>query len=102
VQGRGTEIGCRAHHEYWVPRARPAVLLGGGRGVGCADGSWARCRDDHRHITAQELSDPSVAVVMEGDPALVEGEIKGWRFSGRFARSNIAYRPILFGGCAEV
>ena len=65
-------------------------------------GKVARCSNDHRHITAQELSDPSVVVVMEGDPALVEGEIKGWRLSGRFARSDIAYCPILFGGCAEV
>jgi hypothetical protein len=61
-----------------------------------------RCRDHHRHITAQELSDPPVPIVMEGDPALVEGEIKGWRLSGRFARCDIGYRPILFSRCAEV
>src|SRR5215831_10162917 len=62
----------------------------------------ARCRDDHRHITAQELSDPPVAIVMKGDPALVEGEIKGWGLSGRFGSSDIAYRPILFSRCAEM
>jgi len=61
-----------------------------------------RCRDDHRHITAQELSDPPVAIVMKGDPALVEGEIKGWGLSGRFGSSDIAYRPILFSRCAEM
>ena len=62
----------------------------------------ARCRDDHRHITAQELSDPPVAIVLKGDPALVEGEIKGWGLSGRFGCSDIAYRPILFSRCAEM
>ena len=67
-------------------------------------GVWqkARCRDHHRHITAQDLSDPPVAVVMEGDQALVKGQIKGWRLSGRFARNDIAYRPVLFRRCAEM
>jgi hypothetical protein len=41
-----------------------------------------KSRDHHRHITAPELSDRPVAIVMEGDPALVKGEIKGWRLSG--------------------
>jgi hypothetical protein len=49
----------------------------------------ARCRDDHRHITAQELSDPPLAIVMKGDPALVEGEIKGWGLGGRFGSSDM-------------
>jgi hypothetical protein len=62
----------------------------------------ARCRDDHRHITAQELSDPPVAIAMKGDPTLVEGETKGWALGGRFGRSDIAYRPILFYRCAEM
>ena len=39
---------------------------------------------------------------MEGEPALVEGEIKGWKLGGRFAFSDIAYRPILFGRYAEL
>ena len=56
----------------------------------------ARCRDDHRHITAQQLSDPLQAIVMAGEPALVEGEIKGRRHNGRFALDDIACHPIHF------
>ena len=95
AQGTAVDAFRAVHFGYW--------------GVGVGATAWlsrirrfGRCSDHHRHITAQELSDPPVAIVMEGDPALVEGEIKGWRLSGRFARCDIGYRPILFSRCAEV
>jgi hypothetical protein len=73
--------------------------------MGDFGGEWTKphgCRVDYRHTTAQQLSDRLEALVMEGDPALVEGETKGWKLGDRFAFSDIAHGPMLSGRSAEV